>query len=373
MAPPLEELAAIPDAPPESLTVLLPSKDRPALLAALLSYFNEMRLPYPVRVLLSGTREKDLPGDYPNLDLHVMEFSPQTSLHAKLIAGMSAITTPLTALVADDDIVLPEGLKKSAGFLLQNPDYSACQGYHALFSEEGAVVNLASIAYFAPSQESDDPLVRLQGLLSRYQPVCWAVFRTDVARAFVSRFSENLNFLFNELLWAGISALLGKIKRLPPVYCLRRIDRMHFMGHPLFALLAGPQAFFTEYLAYRRVLMSFLPQDSSHSIQALERILDTIHIGPLRRELDQGILNHFGELILQQPDLSIHDALVDRLFRPPPPDVSSGWVREIPRDGRTYRFFPAIMDPEPRAEILLPPSFTQEMIRAVHAYFNGVN
>jgi hypothetical protein len=40
--------------PKDELTILLPSKGRPALLKSLLGYYNQAKLPYKIIVLLSG-------------------------------------------------------------------------------------------------------------------------------------------------------------------------------------------------------------------------------------------------------------------------------------------------------------------------------
>ena len=366
---PHPEIAATPDAPADSMTILIPSRGRPEQLSALLRYFNTAEIPYPILVLLSGSRKDNLPGDYPRLKLEVIEFDAQTTLYTKVKKGMAKLATPLVAFCADDDIVLSDALRKMGGFLLQNPDYTAAQGYHGLFSEEGEHVNLLGIPYFAPSIEADDPLARMNILMRRYQPVCWAVFRTPVMTDIINSFSQELNLLFNEFLWAGVAVLKGKVKRLPMLYCLRRDDKMHFMGHPLYAMMENPQKFFAEYAAYRNILAGFLQPKNAEDKAHIVRALDLIHSCYLSLEAAPGTLNYFTDKVLANPKTSIHDADIDRAIRPAQPDLSGGWGKEMRQGNRTYRLFPQFLNPQPRDEIHLPSDFTGAILKDIQGYF----
>lgn len=47
----------------------------------------------------------------------------------KINAALAEVKTPLTALCADDDFIFYDGVEKCSEFLLNNDDYSFCQGY----------------------------------------------------------------------------------------------------------------------------------------------------------------------------------------------------------------------------------------------------
>ncbi len=363
------ELDAIKDAPKDSLTIVIPSKGRPLMLAALLGYFSSACVQYRILVLLSGSRNSYLPGAYPGLDLNVMEFEENINFYEKLASGLEKVSTPLVAMCTDDDIVLHDALKKAGGYLLQNPEYTACQGYHALFSEVSGVVNLTSIAYFTPSLEAEDPLTRLNELIRRYQPICWAVFRTKIMTEVAELSSMNLNFSFQELLWSTCPVLSGKVKRLPMIYCLRRIDDISLEGHPIYAMMESPQKFFSEYISYRNTLVGFLSNMASFSKAELERMVDLIHACFFGRVTVPSTLYYFTEQVLSNPAASIHDPEIARVLRGLPSNLTSGWAQEIVREGLRYRIFPEFRNPEPKSEIHLKPDFVQQTVSDIHAYF----
>ncbi|MDX2074208.1 MAG: TIGR00180 family glycosyltransferase [Alphaproteobacteria bacterium] len=366
-ADPQAELSLIPDAPLDSLTILIPFKGEASQLAALLSYFSTMEVHYPVMLLLSGNRATCLPGEYPNLNLQVFEFSEDTPFFSKLREGIKQLKTPLVAMCAADDVSLSDAIKKAGGFLWQNPEYSACHGYNVKFSEEAEAIKLLRIDNFTPSIDADDPLMRLNALMRRYQPVCWAVFRTQTMQAISDNFTPDLNFMFNEFLWSGIAALTGKIKRLPMIYCLRRKDTLHLMGHPLYAMLESPQKFFSEYLAYRDKLLAFLRPASTLDQTSLERTVDLIHACHFSREMLPSTFNYFTDHVLANPTTSIHDPAINApMISQPSPGKCA---KEIRRDHRVYRAFPAFLNPEPIAEIHLPRNFVRKLIGDIKPYF----
>ncbi len=370
-ADPQAELSLIPDAPLDSLTILIPFKGDSSQLAALLNYFNAMDVRYPVMLLLSGSRATCLLGEYPDLNLQVFEFSEDTPFFGKLREGIKQLKTPLVAMCAADDVSLPDGIKKAGGFLWQNPEYSACHGYYVKFSEESEAINLFKIADFSPSIDADDPLMRLNALMRRYQPVCWAVFRTQTMQAISVNFTPGLNFMFNEFLWSGIAALTGKIKRLPMIYCLNRKGPRYIMASPVFMLMESPQKFFSEffpeYVSYRSKLLAFLRPASTLDQTSLERAVDLIHACHFSREMQPGTFNYFTDHVLANPATTIHDPAING---PMASQLSpSKCAKEIRHAHRVYRAFPDFLKPEPIAEIHLPRNFLRKLIEDVRPYF----
>ena len=365
----LAELAAIQGAPADALTILLPSKGRAALLKAALRYYNSVRLPYKILVLLSGDEGVHQPEDYPNLDLTIVPFSDETRLPAKLIEGLRHIRTPLVALCTDDDIVLAEGLKKVGGFLAANPDYSAAQGYHAVFSHVDTTVNLTHVAWFCPSVESDDPLQRVHEVIRRYQPICWAVFRPDTFHKIIDHIRPEIALIFQEFLWALTAVIDGKVKRLPLMYCLRRDDRIYLTGHPQLAMLESPQQYFLEYATYREMFVSQLAPKLTRSKADFARMLDLSHLCYLSRELDSGVFNYFAAEVLANPKTSVLDEAMDRALRPNPHHAQEGWDKQVVQGNITYRLFNRFLYPEPRDEILLSEQHEVKLIKELKSYF----
>lgn len=366
---PHPELADIKNAGAGDVTLVIPSKDRPQQLGALLRYFAAAGVKYPILVLLSGDKGRYCPADYPSLNITFREYDSDYNFFAKVKDGLAGVATPLVTMCTDDDLVLHEGIKKSAGFLMQNPDYSACQGYHALFTEEGNVINLARILFFTPSIDGEDPLLRLNAMVRRYQPVCWAVFRTPVMQNVAQNFWGDMHYIFEELLWSGSAVLAGKVKRLPLVYCLRRLDRIHLSGHPFFAMMENPQRFYTEYATYRAKLLAMLPPGGNDAARI--RAFDLIHACYLARETVPGPLNYFTDRVLENPAASIHTAEIDTVLRGAPANFDTGWVREETRGGTKYRLFAEFLTPQPRGEIHLSDGFADALITEILPYFTA--
>ncbi|MBI1983196.1 MAG: TIGR00180 family glycosyltransferase [Acidobacteria bacterium] len=364
----LAEVDEIVGAPPDSLTVLIPSKDREAALGALLQYYADAGLKYRILVLESGSRYRALIDRYPLLDIELIEFHEQTAIQDKLQKGLASVRTPLVAMCTDDDITTHEGLKKAGGFLVQHPEYSACQGYHVLFSAAEKFINLISIAYFTPSLDQPDPLGRVNALIRRYQPVCWAVFRTPTMVEAAATFSRASLLLFYELLWSATAAINGKVKRLPMIYCLRRIDYPHLSANPLYAVMESPQGFFADYLAYRNILVERIGPGVACSRAELAHILDVMHACYFGRETNTGILGFFTDKLLNRPSASVYDPGIVEVIRPPLPRVDTGWSREIARNERAYRLFPAFIDAEPKSEIHLRCDFIDHLIADLDRY-----
>lgn len=353
----------------DCMTIVIPSKGRPKELRKLLNYFNESGVRYPVLILLSGDEGMYSPEQFPKLTITFRQFDSDMLFYKKLSEGLDTVTTPLVAMCADDDIVLHNALVQCSEFLMKNPDYSAAQGYHATFSESDDVVNLVNIAYFTPSIENHDPLLRLNELIRRYQPICWAVFRTQTMIAITRTFDINNNFIFNELLWSSVATIAGKIKRLPIIFCLRRIDRMHFSGHPLFAMMESPQRFFLEYTSYRNLLSDMLAAQSRLSRQQIERAVDLIHACYFGRETVPSTLNFFTDNVLADPKTSITDEHIDRALRPVAANLGSGWAQEISQGKWKYRIFPGFASPEPKEEIHLSGDYSQDIIKDLARYY----
>jgi glycosyltransferase domain-containing protein len=367
----MAELDSIVDAPKDSLTLILPSKGRPAMLKALLTYYNTTRLPYKILLLLSGDEGLHHPSHYPNLDLTIMPFAEDTPFPTKLIMGARQVRTPLVALITDDDITLADSLKKSAGFLASNPEYSAAQGYHVSFSQENENINLMSIAWFCPSAISDDPLRRLHEIIRRYQPICWAAFRTNTFAKIMDAVRPELPLVFQELLWSLTAVIDGKIKRLPQIYCLRRMDRGHLSGHAFLAMFESPAAYFLHYETYRNMLVEQLIPHVSRSKNDIARMLDLSYVSYLSREVDSGSASFFAEQVLTNPAASMTDDEVDRQLRPIPQHSQSGWEYTLDQNGYSYRLFQNFVNPEARNEIHLPPDYDRRLIQDIARYFTA--
>ena len=211
-------------------------------------------------------------------------------------------------------------------------------------------------------------LARLNELVRRYQPVCWATFRTEAFRRTFDTVARTDGLLFRELAWSANTVLEGKVRRLPLVYCWRRLDEIQLLGHPFYAFIEEPSVFLDEFARYRDALLKRLRHTSPMNDQALTRTLDLIHWRYFAREFDLGAINFFTDTVLARPDASIADAQVHNTVKPRLPNTESGWKGEAARAGRTYRVFPEMLDPKPSEEIHLPLSAFDDLLADLDRY-----
>ncbi|MFN0314724.1 MAG: TIGR00180 family glycosyltransferase [Burkholderiales bacterium] len=349
-------------------TIVIPSKGRVQQLLAYLSYLSANQVSYPVMVLESGSHYPQLRTLFPALDLSHIRYDEEIPFFRKVADGLGRVPTEFVSLCPDDDVTTSTGMRESVRFLSEHQDYSACQGYHALFSITGQVFNLVRVAWFTPSLDQADALARLNELVRRYQPVCWATFRTEAFRRTFDTVAKTDGLLFRELAWSANTVLEGKVHRLPLVYCWRRLDDIQLLGHPLYAFIEEPSVFLDEFARYRDALLKRLLQTSALNDQALTRTLDLIHWRYFARELDLGVMNFFTDTVLARPDASIADVQVYNTVKPRPPNTESGWKAEAARGGRTYHVFPDMLDPQPCEEIHLPLSAFDDLLADLDRY-----
>lgn len=349
-------------------TIIIPSKGRLNQLLSYLVYLSAHRVPYRVVVLESGHEYPDLAEAFSLLRLTHTRYADETPVRDKLNDVLARTDTPYVSLCTDDDITTWTGIRESVAFLHHNPDYVACQGYHALFSIAPPALNLLRVAWFTPGLNQPSPLNRLNELLRRYQPVCWATFRTDCLRRTFLTASQLSMFIFGELAWSGLTAIAGPVHRLPLVYCWRRIDPLNPMGHPLYAWMESPEEFRVHYERYRAFLLGALSPVAGMTTTQLTRLFDLMHWRYFAREFNFGIIDHFVGAAMDKPDLSVFDAQMAQDLYPALPSTDSGWRAEAQREDRVYRLFAEMLDPQPRQEIQLPLATLEALLHDLDRY-----
>lgn len=203
------------------VTVLIPSHQRPALLARALEHYAPSGL--PVVVADSSPAPFARAGEFERLQyLHL----PDVPFEAKLqrLAGLAA--TPYAVLCADDDLTSTASIMRCAEFLDSNPDHSGAHG-HYLRVLRGKGETLVEPCYrdtHRAGVPSPDPATRLLELNRPYVPLFYAVLRTEVLREAFGPGHEQERFYASSELALGIAAAaLGKIAVLPTLHTVRDI------------------------------------------------------------------------------------------------------------------------------------------------------
>lgn len=345
----------------KDITILIPSKSRPKNLSALLGYFEKSQVVCKIVVLESGNSYRNLLGDFPHLDIELHTFDPDISFGSKLLSGAQLVKTSLVCICTDDDLVLKDSIDQCAAFLTDHQEYSACQGYHARFEQRDLDFYLLDFLWFTPSLEASDPLKRLQNLITRYQPICWAVFRIEVILRLHRIFSDIQSLLFFELLWSSMAAITGKVKRIPMLYCLRKNDPLQLVGHPLYLFAESPEKFFRDYLAYRGSLQKALYPDKQPSAHD-HRILDLMHACLFHNASDLSTLQYVTQKAMENPEASVFDSALYPSIQQPAQHFSEEGNKMVQRGIRRYHLSEKFLNPEPSDEIKVSPNFHLKLL-----------
>lgn len=349
-------------------SILIPSKSGGQSLVQLLNYLMKELPEVSIKVLLSGSIDKELKklAKFSQLDIH--EFKTEVDFFSKLKGGLDLVSSEIVAVLTDDDIFLADSLANAASFLNENRDFSACHGYFGSFECHGKDFAFSDICYFTPSIVSNSPLERMGELLTRYQPICWAVFRTEALLNFSKHFTSELNFLFNELLWSCGAVLTGKVRRMPEVFCLRKQSDMYLTGHPLYLFLESPQDFIEQYKEYRKRLLKIINYTENHE-PVDKRTVDLLHTSLFIFNFDLSTINFFANKTLINPSLSIFSQEISELLLEKHRKTFNG-MYETRTPTRKYHFSHEFCNPGNAEEIELPSNFREFIVRELERFFS---
>jgi glycosyltransferase domain-containing protein len=353
----------------DALTVVMPTRNRSALLSAQLRFFKECRVSHPIVVADSSDPAQAI--DVSAACANVAEyrtFDSSLRLADKLVEVIRSVRTFYIALVSDDDIHLPHAIDAAMAHLQSNPSYVAAHGYSLSFASHNNDFDLSSVLWFTPSIEEDDPLRRHHHLMRRYQPFYWAVFRTEALSAALTAAQAMSGIMFREITLMNTAVLQGKIARLPVIHSLRRNGQSHTpidQSHPFFWFIRDANSFFAHYKIYRDALAKFI-RDRDINVPRhceLEQLLDIIHATWLGREVDVGMCNHAALQMLGDELPPIRVASERPIWQPP---ASEDCVRRS--EVRSYVWRKAVLEAEPRHEITITVREMDRVERQLDAY-----
>jgi glycosyltransferase domain-containing protein len=280
------------------LTLIVPTYNRPQLLAALLEYLEIEKV--DCRVLVLDSSSPDVLAANRNrmtgcgLDAEFLEF-PDLDPTEKWRRGLHRVTTPFCAFCADDDLVIVEGVRRCLEVLRSNPATSVVQGHSFTFlpRPEGDI-ELNNIVYFRPTIDDRTPLRRLGKLFEQYQAPSYGLFRTPALRRIFDALSPAMKVLTRELLWSALAAIDGHLVRLPDFSYGRCMgpSAVYDCWHPLEWLCKNPDDLFTQYLGYRDILTAAMMRraDNDQQPEEIPNMLDLLHLRYLARHAPDCVL-----------------------------------------------------------------------------------
>ena len=284
-------------------TLVVPTYNRPQLLAGLLGYLEAVKADCRILVLDSGRPDtqaanRNRVADC-GLDVEFAEF-PDLDPTEKWRQGLHRVTTPFCALCADDDLVILEGVRHCLAVLRNSPAASVVQGHSFTFLPRAdGDIELNNIVYFRSTIDDASPLQRLDKFFRRYQAPSYGVFRAPALRRIFDSLPASMKLLTRELLWSALAAIDGQLIRLPDFSYGRSMEpsAAYDCWHPLEWLCKDPDGLFAEYLRYRELLVEALMgrTDNVHEKDEIHRVLDLIHLRYLARHAPDSALDFIAK------------------------------------------------------------------------------
>lgn len=298
-------------------TLVIPTFNRHAWLAGLLRYLARARMAGRVLVLDSSredvARQNRALVEASGLEISVAAYPESLPFSQKLAEGLRQVRSAYCGLCADDDLVLPGGVAACVDFLASHPDHAGAHGLYFAFGQDGRRYFVDEIVYRHDSLDAARPAARLAQLLDDYQSNFYGVYRTAVQAEAIAAAAANESSLFFELAQSALTAIAGRIARLPLVYAGRR--RSPSAGsptrwHPVEWAAADPRELGRHYLAYHARLVARL--ESAGGLQPGEAsALDLVHLRYLFQSIrDAGL----KAAIAGQLEGAAREELVARAF-----------------------------------------------------------
>ncbi len=302
----------------ENYTLVIPTYNRETELRDNLRFLESQEAGFKILVLDSSEdacREANRAtiGSV-QLDISYFEYGSETSPFLKFQDGLSKVQTPYCSLCADDDLLLLPGLYESIEALDENEKACVAHGFYFMFGKlQGKPgLDLTTMLYYSPSITQENPILRLQALMSSYQALTYGVFRRESIQLIYDRIPSVENLMFRELLSGSLAAIRGQIIRVPSFYMGRAHDTKeqvsHRNWHPLEWFLRDRKGMFAEYVSYRETLSQFL--DEAEDFDSLgmdkDKLLDFVHFCYLADHMPRGLRETVLEHELGNEDLDAY-------------------------------------------------------------------
>lgn len=369
----------------DQLTVVIPTRNRPRHLRALLTFLRANGMTSPA--IVADSTDDDRAAEVAeavgsHAELH--RYPASMPVLEKMIAAVERVRTPFVVMMPDDDITFPHAIEASLTYLYKNPDHVAVQGYVLDYGTDGPTFDIRGVRWFTPGITDKGPVARIYNLVRRYQPFLWAVFRRDAQLMSLKTARGMPPIVFQEMTIMNTAVIQGKVARLHCIYTLRGVEESHDslpVVDPFYAFLVDSERFFQNYKAYRTNLAATvraladpidlvpllhqfnLKTDGPPAVVTLEHALNLIHALYYGAALDRGMINYAVQRMLgtDLPPIPIPPSGL------PPMDAQAEDLRHEVGD-RTYLWRRDVIAAEPADEITIGPDEVANVERQLANY-----
>ncbi len=216
------------------LTVLITTYNRYPYLERLLNYFLAQPIKFKIIILDSSAE------NYPRSMYELLEANPQierksfyptTTIPEKISEGLLDVDTKYAVICADDDFLVPSGLKSCIEFLESNPSYASAHGRYINHMIKDKFI-WSSLYGKALSIRSETSFDRLMTMLtsSKVSYPFYAVHKTsDLLSIWKHTKVYSGSIPFNEIISSACSVMVGPSKILPVFYSSRESNTYNWI------------------------------------------------------------------------------------------------------------------------------------------------
>ena len=220
----------------EDLSIVIISKDRPAMLARTIAHY-ERTLPGATIIVQDGT-------------------GITTAAYERLRLGAVAARTPFTVIASDDDVLLKPGLEAAMNALRADPKASAARGvFYGAYVDAGMKYTVETLPIPLTMENAD---ARVAALFARFPQPFYSVYRTEVLCTALHLPPGLQAEHFQEMLLAARTVRAGKLLAVDAPQMLRNQQKqaddpdwfLGFQGHPTILWLTSPFHFRQQHDAF---------------------------------------------------------------------------------------------------------------------------
>ena len=244
------------------ISLLIPTINRSDFIIKYLIYLKENGFQGQVLIGDSSGHEhfcatKNFVKDF-NCKFEIKQYSHPDMYPYQCINHMSKdINCPYSMFIPDDDILIPNTLKRCVSFLEANPDYSGVGGVAIACNIPFDDYNKINSVWRYSVRELDGETAtdRVYDLMRNYSVVAHSLARTEQFKKRFPAHADNYDMAIgNELLPCAVLAAQGKVKMLNDLFVIRQIHQRRILFSTIFDRILQPHwatstTFAIEYLA----------------------------------------------------------------------------------------------------------------------------
>lgn len=297
--------------------IIIPTHNRTDLLHRVLDYYSSNDNEFNFIIADSSSpenkaRNKKLVETYSKLKiLYIDNFPQNLEQHIKFAKMVKYIKSKYVCFCADDDFIVPNGIKECVNFLEKNPDYAAAHGSYIgfyLFKGLGYKNFWWNFRYSHHSLSDNNPEKRLISHLSNFTLVMWAVRRTSLVKAcykhlLETKFDPYLLLMYGELLPDVLTVIYGKVKRLKTFYAARQYFFSIATNYSTLIDAVNTRKNNSEYAKFRNSLVNNLIKKNKISESEAIKAIDSAMEKYLKYSYQEYLVNRLNRILGHFPIL----------------------------------------------------------------------